>query len=234
MGNALKTDGLDTGAGADGQVPSSSRLLPSHRQAGDGAGCTAVDEEWTKFNITGNKALTSADGSIDEASANETTEILNRINARSTLVEDLQSCANETNGRQVAVAFTIIRIRIYVFWAQWWRQTIVETKICSIATTFNISTSTVDCGTGGSSATTIGAEASSTMSSGTAAQKPSTAATATTPSSTIAGSTSAAASTLTASPISSTASTAAGSSTLSATSAGSTSASATTSAGSAS
>ena len=106
--NALKTAGLDTGAGADGQVPSSSRLLPSHRQAGDGAGCTAVDEEWTKFNITGNKALTSADGSIDEASANETTEILNRINARSTLVEDLQSCANETNGRQVAIVITIV------------------------------------------------------------------------------------------------------------------------------
>ena len=70
----------------------------------------------------------------------------------------------------MAVAFTIIRIRIYVFWAQWWRQTIVETKICSIATTFNISTSTVDCGTGGSSATTIGAEASSTMSSGSTGQ----------------------------------------------------------------
>merc|ERR1711962_843706 len=193
-----------------------------------------MGEEWTKFNITGNKALTSADGSIDEASANETTEILNRINARSTLVEALQSCANETNGRQVAVAFTIIRIRIYVFWAQWWRQTIVETKICSIATSFNISTSTVDCGTGGGGATTIGVAASSTMSSGsTAAQKPSTAATAPTPSSTIAGSTSAAASTLTASPIPSAISTG-GSTTLSATSAGSTSASATTSAGSAS
>merc|ERR1712013_49845 len=237
--NALKTAGLDTGAGADGQVPSSSRqVLPSYRQGGDGAGCTAVDEEWTKFNITGNKALASADGSIDEASANETTEILNRINARSTLVEDLQSCANETSGRQVAVAFTIIRIRIYEFWAQWWRQTIVETKICSIATTFNISTSTVDCGTGGSSATTIGAAASSTITSdSTVAQKPSTAATATTPSSTIAGSTSAAASTLPVSPISSTTSTGdstviGGSTTLSATSAGSTSAAATTSAGS--
>ena len=117
--NALKTAGLDTGAGADGQVPSSSRqVLPSHRQGGDGAGCTAVDEEWTKFNITGNKALASADGSIDEASANETTEILNRINARSTLVEDLQSCANETNGRQVAIVitiFTIIVITIVIF-----------------------------------------------------------------------------------------------------------------------
>merc|ERR1712013_105510 len=150
------------------------------------------------------------------------------------------SCANETSGRQAAVAFTIIRIRIYVFWAQWWRQTIVETKICSIATTFNISTSTVDCGTGGGSATTIGTAASSTMTSAgstaSAAQKPSTAATATTPSSTIAGSTSAAASTLPVSPISSTTSTGdstaiGGSATLSATSAGSTSAAATTSAG---
>merc|ERR1719193_528216 len=172
--NALNATGLNSGAGSDGQLPSS-RLLSMgrvRRQATDGAGCTALDKEWTKFNVSGNKALASADGSIDEASANETTEILNGINARATLVEDLLSCANETSGRQVAVAFTIIRIRIYVFWAQWWRQTIVETKICSIATTFNISTSTVDCGTGGSSATTIAA--SSTMSSGsTAAQKPS-------------------------------------------------------------
>ena len=53
--------------------------------------------------MSGNKAMASADGSIDEASANETTEILNGINGRTTLVEDLLSCANETSGRQVAV-----------------------------------------------------------------------------------------------------------------------------------
>ena len=66
----------------------------------------------TRFNVSGNKALASTDGSIDEASANETTEILNRINARASLVDDLLSCANET--RQVAVAFTIIIITIII------------------------------------------------------------------------------------------------------------------------
>ena len=166
--NALNATGLNSGAGADGQLPSS-RLLSLARvgrqAATDGAGCTALDEEWTKFNVSGNKAMASADGSIDEASANETTEILNGINARTTLVEDLLSCANETSGgRQVAVAFTIIRIRIYVFWAQWWRQTIVETRICTIATTFNISTTTAECSSSGS-ATTVGGGSSSTSSS---------------------------------------------------------------------
>merc|ERR550517_1471282 len=132
------TDGTTTTATAtDGTTTTAT--------ATDGTGCTELDEEWTRFNVSGNKALASTDGSIDEASANETTEILNGINARATLVEDLLSCANETSRRQVAVAFTIIRIRIYVFWAQWWRQTIVETRICTIATTFNISTTTADC-----------------------------------------------------------------------------------------
>ena len=167
--NALNATGLNSGAGSDGQLPSS-RLLSMgrvRRQATDGAGCTALDEEWTKFNVSGNKAMASADGSIDEASANETTEILNRINARTTLVEDLLSCANETSGRQVAVAFTIIRIRIYVFWAQWWRQTIVETRICTIATTFNISTTTADCSSSTGSTTTVGGGSSTTSSSNT-------------------------------------------------------------------
>merc|ERR1719500_35847 len=138
--------------------------------ATDGTGCTELDEEWTRFNVSGNKALASTDGSIDEASANETTEILNGINGRTTLVEDLLSCANETSGgRQVAVAFTIIRIRIYVFWSQWWRQTIVETRICTIATTFNISTTTADCSSSSGSTTTVGGGSSTTSSSNTTA-----------------------------------------------------------------
>ena len=56
------------------------------------------------------QALAAADGTIDEAAANETTETLNRINNRATLVDDLKSCATES-GRQISVSYTIIRIR---------------------------------------------------------------------------------------------------------------------------
>merc|ERR1712032_1591901 len=120
MANALKATGLDQGPGADGQAPSS-RFMASIRakRQTDGAGCTSL-------------------GDLDEAAANETTGILNDINGRSTLEDDLRSCATERQGASVSV--TIVKIRITILWCIWWQNTIIEVKITIITVTFGVAT----------------------------------------------------------------------------------------------
>ena len=64
--NALNASGLSSGAGSDGQLPSSRHLSMKRRTrrqatdgttttttatATDGTGCTELDEEWTRFNV---------------------------------------------------------------------------------------------------------------------------------------------------------------------------------------
>jgi len=141
--NAMKELGLDKGAGADGVLPASRHLHQSRiNKREDGAGCTAVDAEWYKFNQTASKALPSSDADVDEEATKETTGILDGINGRATLKDDLSSCGKETrmdeNGRQVTVSFTIIRIRFYVFWCGWFRSFVVEIKITIITVTFGL------------------------------------------------------------------------------------------------
>jgi hypothetical protein len=57
----------------------------------------------------------TTDAQLDETAAAETTSILNSINERSTLVEDLKSCGTTRNvdrdGRQISTQITIIQIR---------------------------------------------------------------------------------------------------------------------------
>lgn len=139
MSNALKATGLDKGPGADGQVPSS-RFMASIRmkRQSDGAGCTSLGDAWSSFNTSASKAASSANGDLDEAAANETTGILNDINGRSSLEDDLRSCATERQG--VTVSITIVKIRITIFWCLWWQVTVVEVKITIITVTFGVTT----------------------------------------------------------------------------------------------
>jgi len=139
MSNALKATGLDKGPGADGQVPSS-RFMASIRtkRQSDGAGCTSLGDAWSSFNTSASKAASSANGDLDEAAANETTGILNDINGRSSLEDDLRSCATERQG--VTVSITIVKIRITIFWCLWWQVTVVEVKITIITITFGVTT----------------------------------------------------------------------------------------------
>jgi len=143
MSNALKATGLDKGPGADGQVPST-RFLTSIRdkRQSDGKGCTSLGEAWDKFNTSATKTAMSAAGDLDEASATETTGILNDISGRSTLEDDLKSCATETR-QGVTVSVTIVRIRITLFWCLWWQVTVVEVKITIITVTFGVTTPSV-------------------------------------------------------------------------------------------
>merc|ERR1712212_826238 len=143
MSNALKATGLDKGPGADGQVPST-RFLTSIREErqSDGAGCTSLGEAWDKFNTSATKTAMSAAGDLDEASATETTGILNDISGRSTLEDDLKSCATETR-QGVTVSVTIVRIRITLFWCLWWQVTVIEVKITIITVTFGVTTPSV-------------------------------------------------------------------------------------------
>jgi len=130
---------LDQGPGADGQAPSS-RFMASIRakRQTDGAGCTSLGDAWSNFNTSATKTATSAAGDLDEAAANETTGILNDINGRSTLEDDLRSCATERQGASVSV--TIVKIRITIFWCIWWQNTIIEVKITIITVTFGVAT----------------------------------------------------------------------------------------------
>merc|ERR1712001_546788 len=83
----------------------------------------------------------SASGDLDEASANETTGILNDINGRSSLEDDLTSCATDRQG--VTVSVTIVKIRITLFWCLWWQVTVIEVKITIITVTFGVTTPSV-------------------------------------------------------------------------------------------
>merc|ERR1711934_176405 len=134
MSNALKATGLDKGPGADGQVPARFMTSIRSKRDTDGAGCTSLGDAWGKFNTSATKTAMSASGDLDEASANETTGILNDINGRSTLEDDLRSCATERQG----VTVTIVKIRITLFWCLWWQNTVIEVKITIITVTFNV------------------------------------------------------------------------------------------------
>jgi hypothetical protein len=84
----------------------------------------------------------SAAGDLDEDSATETTGILNDISGRSTLEDDLKSCATETR-QGVTVSVTIVKIRITLFWCLWWQVTVIEVKITIITVTFGVTTPSV-------------------------------------------------------------------------------------------
>jgi len=140
--NALKAVGLDKGPGDDGVLPSTGRQSHRIHKREDGAGCKEVDAEWFKFNQTASKALPDANADLDEKAANDTTAILDGINSRKSLTDDLKSCTKETrlnrDGRQVSVSFTIIRIRFYVFWCDFFRAFVVEVKVTIITSTFGL------------------------------------------------------------------------------------------------
>merc|ERR1711936_3356 len=141
MSNALKATGLDKGPGADGQVPARFMTSIRSKRDTDGAGCTSLGDAWGKFNTTATETAMSASGDLDEASANETTGILNDINGRSSLEDDLTSCA--TDRQVVTVSVTIVKIRITLFWCLWWQTTIIEVKITIITVTFGVTTPSV-------------------------------------------------------------------------------------------
>merc|ERR1719209_2860966 len=142
MSNALKATGLDKGPGDDGKAPSTRFLASIREKRSDGAGCTSLGEAWDKFNTSATKTAMSAAGDLDEKSATETTGILNDISGRSTLEDDLKSCATETR-QGVTVSVTIVRIRITLFWCLWWQVTVVEVKITIITVTFGVTTPSV-------------------------------------------------------------------------------------------
>merc|ERR1711936_1280278 len=122
----------------------SSRFMASIRtkRQSDGAGCTSLGDAWSSFNTSASKAASSANGDLDEAAANETTGILNDINGRSSLEDDLRSCATERQG--VTVSVTIVKIRITLFWCLWWQVTVIEVKITIITVTFGVTTPSVE------------------------------------------------------------------------------------------
>merc|ERR1712181_118336 len=163
--NAMASAGVSSGPGADGTIPSSRTLTGGLRNSTDGAGCLELAQQWAQFNTSANQAAGSANGDLDTGAANATTSILNAINSRTTLVADLQSCANgsriqSSGGRQIETVITIIQIRIYIFWCGWWRDTIITVKITIITSTFSIETSATT-----SAATTSATTASSAPSS---------------------------------------------------------------------
>ena len=64
------------------------------------------------------QAAGSVNGVLDEEEATNATNILKTISKRSTIIEDLTSCANQTRrsfgGKEIIVSFTIIRIRYLI------------------------------------------------------------------------------------------------------------------------
>merc|ERR1712156_1267022 len=60
---------------------------------------------------------------------------MGKINNRATLADDLQSC--QTAARQSPAA--IIQIRFYVFWCDWFQNSVVKVRITIIVATFNLS-----------------------------------------------------------------------------------------------
>merc|ERR1712192_79621 len=158
--NAMASAGVSSGPGADGTIPSSRTLTGGLRNSTDGAGCLELAQQWAQFNTSANQAAGSANGDLDTGAANTTTTILNAISSRTTLVADLQSCANgsriqSAGGRQIETLTTIIQIRICIFWCVWWRETVITVKITIITSTFSIETSATT-----SAATTSGAQSS--------------------------------------------------------------------------
>ena len=96
----MKKLGLDSGTGSDGVLPSRRANMRVNRQAAtDSAGCTAVLDNWKKFNSSGNAGVPGlilagrnmysillfykgTDGPIDEDKIGETVKTLDTINNR--------------------------------------------------------------------------------------------------------------------------------------------------------
>jgi len=144
MMNALKKLGLDKGAGDDGKVPTGRfmEMDRSKRQA-DGAGCTSLVGEWDKFNKSAEATGKSPNDPLNPKGADDTIKTLDGINGRSTLEDDLKSCATTRQGKTPSIV--IIRIRI--FWCVWWQNNFVQIQITIIVASFNL-------GGGGGSGTT--------------------------------------------------------------------------------
>jgi len=156
MENAMTSAGVASGPGADGQAPTSRSFVEGWRTSRDGAGCLDLAQQWTQFNTSASKAAVSANGDLDTEAADETTSILNAINSRTTLVADLQSCANGTSGgRQTETVTTIIQIRIFIFWMGWWRDTVITVKITIITATFSVGETATTSAVTTSGATTV-------------------------------------------------------------------------------
>ena len=80
--NALKALGLNTGAGSDGKLPGSRLSKTRIARQTDGANCTAILDDWKSFNTSGDKAVPSVAGDVDEAETDKTVAALNKINNR--------------------------------------------------------------------------------------------------------------------------------------------------------
>merc|ERR1712181_196149 len=178
--NAMASAGVSSGPGADGTIPSSRTLTGGLRNSTDGAGCLELAQQWAQFNTSANQAAGSANGDLDTGAANTTTTILNAISSRTTLVADLQSCANgsriqSAGGRQIETLTTIIQIRNCIFWCVWWRETVITVKITIITSTFSIETSaTTSAATTSASATTASSAPTSSAGSTNGSSAPTT------------------------------------------------------------
>jgi len=139
--DAMKKLGLDSGTGSDGVLPSRRANNRVNRQAAtDSKGCTAVLDNWKKFNSSGNAGVPGTDGPIDEGKIGETVKTLDTINNSPTLEDDLKGCQKETSRQTVVLV--IVQIRFYVFWCGWFQVNIVEIKITIITITFGITSTT--------------------------------------------------------------------------------------------
>ena len=108
--DAMKKLKLTDGAGSDGKLPSSRYLDSDNGRQSDGAGCTKIYNNWVSFNSSGDKAVPSVEGDVNEKEVDATVNTLNELNTSPTLETDLDSCQKE-NGRQVSVTLTIVKIR---------------------------------------------------------------------------------------------------------------------------
>merc|ERR1712223_223525 len=132
--DAMSDAGLNTGTGSDGVL--SRRHVRQVTE--DGAACLEILEDWKTFNKSASKAVPGVAADIDEEETTNTINTLNKINNRATLADDLQSC--QTAARQSPAA--IIQIRFYVFWCDWFQNSVVEVRITIIEATFNLSPAT--------------------------------------------------------------------------------------------
>jgi len=132
--DAMSDAGLNTGTGSDGVL--SRRHVRQVTE--DGAACLEILEDWKSFNKSASLAVPGVAADIDEKETTNTINTLNKINNRATLADDLQSC--QTAARQSTAA--IIQIRFYVFWCDWFQNSVVEVRITIIEATFNLSPAT--------------------------------------------------------------------------------------------
>ena len=123
--NALKNLSLNTGTGSDGKLPESRLSKQRIARQTDGEGCTAILDDWKSFNTSGDKAVPSVTGDVDEAETTKSIAALNQINNRSqkfcleycclkfvfrdNTSKELGTCAKESPRQTVIL--TIVRIR---------------------------------------------------------------------------------------------------------------------------